>query len=460
MWQPRPILGEWTPDQQRIAAHFPAARRVAVTAANGVGKTYLAADLVVSFLQQPEAVVITTGPTARQVEGVLWPEIWKRLRQLELAEEDHARAEWEGPDGQSAKGFATNRAERMQGYHAAKLLVIVDEGSGVAREMFEAIEGICVGEENYVFVIGNPNEPIGPFYELCRPGSQWEIEELSALTHPNIMQRREVIPGATTWRALSEHLRDWCRVVDEPTPETFTIDGVHYLPNDAFRVRFLGRWPAQASNALFNPAQLSQATDRAVFSDGYCIAALDVARTGGDRTVYTLRQGNAVTCIQIIEPGDLPTQAEAVGRLLVRDNPKHITIDAAGLGIGLIDYLRRITTTPVREFQGSAQPISEAEQKKYYNKRAAAYGHLATAIARGNTSLPNEPELLEELERMTYTHKPNGTLIITSKDEYKSMGYRSPDLADGVSMLFEQPTVFGMQASPAVLIARPAQVEF
>lgn len=66
-WRPRPIRGRWTPDQARVAACFPKCRRVVVPAANGVGKTYLAANLVVSFLADllPAAVAIITSPTPK-----------------------------------------------------------------------------------------------------------------------------------------------------------------------------------------------------------------------------------------------------------------------------------------------------------------------------------------------------------------------------------------------------------
>src|SRR5690242_13254090 len=91
LWQPRPILIEhkWTPDQKRVANCFPEHRRLAVPAANGVGKTYLAADLVASFINDmPAAAIILTAPTNRQVCELLWPHVAERLVRLNLAEQD------------------------------------------------------------------------------------------------------------------------------------------------------------------------------------------------------------------------------------------------------------------------------------------------------------------------------------------------------------------------------------
>ena len=55
-------------------------------AANGVGKTYLAADLLLWFLFcfRP-SVVLTTAPTWRQVESLLWEEVRRRFRKAKIA---------------------------------------------------------------------------------------------------------------------------------------------------------------------------------------------------------------------------------------------------------------------------------------------------------------------------------------------------------------------------------------
>ena len=69
----RDILGSrWWDAQTEIADALTKHRRVAVKAANGVGKTYLAADLCLWFLYtHTPSVVLTTAPTWRQVETLL-----------------------------------------------------------------------------------------------------------------------------------------------------------------------------------------------------------------------------------------------------------------------------------------------------------------------------------------------------------------------------------------------------
>src|SRR5438128_1624286 len=74
------VLGShWWYKQKSVATALVNNKRVVVKSANGVGKTYLAADLALWFLytHQP-CIVLTTAPTWRQVRHLLWEEIRKR----------------------------------------------------------------------------------------------------------------------------------------------------------------------------------------------------------------------------------------------------------------------------------------------------------------------------------------------------------------------------------------------
>jgi hypothetical protein len=99
------ILGSrWWSAQEEVASALVQHSRVAVRSGHGVGKTYLAADLVLWFLYtHPGAVVLTTAPTWKQVKHYLWREIRRRyigantrlpgrlLRtKLELSDESYA----------------------------------------------------------------------------------------------------------------------------------------------------------------------------------------------------------------------------------------------------------------------------------------------------------------------------------------------------------------------------------
>lgn len=467
MWRPEPILGTWTPDQARVAAHFPQARRVCVCAANGVGKTFLAADLAVSFLfSYNRPLVLFTAPTQRQVEQLLWAEIVRRLKYLGLMPPaaPPGKPEWER-EGRTLYGFATNQPERLQGFHAPHMLLLIDEASGMTAEMLEAIEAVAIGDTNYVFAIGNPNEPYSPFYELTQRPS-WRQETLSALTHPNILHRREVIPGATNWNTLLQRAKDWCRIAPTETDDTFTLqltpqerayltdrnateppppegprtEQVFLLPNDAFRVRYLGRFPAASSDTLFSPQMIQESMQRPIAPQGRRFAALDVAREGGDRTIYALRAGDAIATLCEIPPGPFPRQAECILGLLYRDRPETLTVECAGLGIGLYDLLYQRATCPVLQFQPAGKPFAPQDRQRYLNRRAQAYGKLAEAMREGRVSLPDDPELRADLAAIRYRTTPDLQMQILDKESIKARTGRSPDRADAIAILWEHDT--------------------
>ena len=73
-WQPWPKQAEIARAvQDAIAGDGP--RRIAVRSGNGVGKTALAARIMLWALRcHPSSVVVTTAPTQRQVSELLWRE--------------------------------------------------------------------------------------------------------------------------------------------------------------------------------------------------------------------------------------------------------------------------------------------------------------------------------------------------------------------------------------------------
>ena len=116
--------------------------RTAVRSAHGVGKTAVAARAVLWWLAVwPDSVVVTTSATWNQVREQLWREI---------AVAFHASAGFIGGTlsdarlelgpGWFALGLSTDTPERFAGYHADRLLVVLDEASGVHEATWESAE--------------------------------------------------------------------------------------------------------------------------------------------------------------------------------------------------------------------------------------------------------------------------------------------------------------------------------
>ncbi|CAK0748806.1 putative Terminase B [Azospirillaceae bacterium] len=435
-WRVHSWRGSWSPDQARVAAHLPEQHRIAVAAANGVGKSHLAADIAASFAYHHEnSQILLIAPTNRQVRDVLWPQVWTALRAAgQTPDIERPASPRIATEKLDLTGFATDRPERLQGYHAENLLVLLDEASGLKIDLLNALEGIAVGDNNYIFAIGNPNTTASTLHEIMTRES-WIHERISALTHPNITNKATVIPGATTYKALKDRIRDWCKPAEIQTDETFEFEKQLYEPNDEFRIRYLGLFPLSSSEYLIAESNVRKCVIDSEFEPEF--VTIDVARTGGDKTIIAFCNGCTIHKITELNATDLMTQAQNIAQLIERHNIKRVLIDAAGLGIGIVDRLRQITPTPIEQFLGADEPRTPSEQKRYTNRRASSYGKLATMIERGQIQLPPDETLIQDIAHQQYRYTKSGLIEMMPKRQIISELGRSPDRSDAVAMAAE-----------------------
>jgi phage terminase large subunit len=163
--------------------------RTSARSCHGIGKSFLAGNTALWFLYTfPYSIVLTTAPTWRQVEKLVWKEIRSSVRKSrinlagELAKKSPelqiVQDEW------VALGISTNQPDRFQGFHAEHLLVIVDEGAGVKEDIYEAIEGVLTSAHCRLLLLGNPTLIGGTFYQSHRsPG--WKSFHIAAWGTPN-----------------------------------------------------------------------------------------------------------------------------------------------------------------------------------------------------------------------------------------------------------------------------------
>jgi len=179
--------------------------RVAVRSGNGPGKTWTAARLSVwFFVTRPLSIVVTTAPTWQQVQKLLWKEIRACISQSKLLQSciylppRDAAAFMIKPDGTYSDdwmmlGRSTDRKENMQGFHAPYLMFVVDEGSGVDDDIYEAIEGTQTQKGVNVaktLVIGNPTRAEGYFYDVFHSkSSKWTNIHLDCRLSPRVSEQ-------------------------------------------------------------------------------------------------------------------------------------------------------------------------------------------------------------------------------------------------------------------------------
>jgi hypothetical protein len=81
----------------------------------------------------------------------------------------------------------------LHGFHRKYLLVIIDECAGVPEELWEAANSLASNARGRVIAVGNPTDPNSHFAEVCKPGSGWEVQKISAYAarlHGRAVSRR------------------------------------------------------------------------------------------------------------------------------------------------------------------------------------------------------------------------------------------------------------------------------
>ena len=152
----RDVLGSdpWQA-QEQIAEAVRDGPRVVVRSANGCGKGWLAARLLLWWCYARRGLAIVTAPTLRQARDVMMREIRAAFSLCpdlpgELFEQslriDEARQS-------GILAFTSNEASRWQGLHHPSLLIVIDEGQGCESDVYEAAVA-CVPERT--LVLGNP----------------------------------------------------------------------------------------------------------------------------------------------------------------------------------------------------------------------------------------------------------------------------------------------------------------
>lgn len=196
-------------DQTRVLQAFNEYRRLSVPAGHSTGKSSLAGGLTTYWLiTRPKSRVIVTAPTYRQLKTIYWAEVNKiynrsKLKQLNLFEindkimrinDKDLKREWfalpvtaSTPEGmQGQHGDKTEVIEQIMKHlgieeigddetieivsqilrgekqiegltkeDKEKLLVMVDESSGVKNEIFEVLEGT---DYDKLVLFGNMNK--------------------------------------------------------------------------------------------------------------------------------------------------------------------------------------------------------------------------------------------------------------------------------------------------------------
>jgi hypothetical protein len=448
------ILGvSWWKKQQEIAeALLRPPYRVLVKASHSVGKTFLGGGLVNWWFDSFDpSITLTTAPTDRQVQDLLWKEVRGQRGQRGGFPGPRVSRLETSPD-HFAHGFTAKDGDAFQGHHSEHILIVFDEAVGVAPVFWEAAESMFAGEGHGWLAIFNPTDTSSQAYMEELTGN-WHVVSLSALEHPNIAAELAGLPppypSAARLGWLQGLLDKWCTPLSG-TPKKTDIEwppgsGEYLRPGPLAEARLLGRWPSQATNGVWSDGawQEAEATVLPEPEDVPPEIGCDVARFGDDFTSIHVRRG----------PVSLHHESangwgtnETAGRLkqLANEWGQHagtegrkvaVKIDDDGVGGGVTDQAEDYDFQPVSSASVAIDP------EGYPNRRSELWFAVAERANDGQLDLSRlSDETRRELRRQalapTWKLDSRGRRVVEPKDDTKKRLKRSPDDMDGLNLAY------------------------
>jgi len=256
--------------QNNIIESVFANSKTSVRSCNATGKSYMSAQLLLSFLYlNNPSIILTTAPTFRQVKSLIFSEVRQSFNRANnmfeeplggeippKAPELYINEKW------YALGIPSSEPDRMQGFHENAILIIMDESSGIDVEIYEAALGILTSENAHLLLIGNPLRTSGFFYDSFRSNA-FNTFSISAYDTPNFTQfgikEENILDGS--WKNLVGSS-------DLPIPNLITPQWVEEIASEwgiessVYKVRVLGEFPDQGNDTLIPLSWIEKAMEK------------------------------------------------------------------------------------------------------------------------------------------------------------------------------------------------------
>ena len=457
----------WSKQREVLNSTF-RERLTAVHSCNSAGKTFVAACTAVSFLlSHRNARVITSAPTMAQVRWLLWAEINSLVKGHVLPQFDAVGTDYGvdlepyvnslrlGPDW-FALGISPGEDVNFQGFHGPYVLVILDEASGVDREIFEAAQSLCASGDAHMLLIGNPLESSGFFYDACMgvaPG--WNVIHIDAMDTPNFTDERAETPPDVLNKLVQpiwveERRAEWGE--DSPMWQS-RIRGVFpdLTTNTVIPLSFFQAGVARRD------AMLQEEINTPMPKTDPRLLGVDVAWEGDDKSAYVARLGNHLEILGFDSGQDPMAVAGRVGRICIDYEIQICAIDAIGIGGGVLSRLQerakedRASASPTglgrTRFVGVKASEKASEPENFPNKRAEMWWNLREALdpTHGWLGVPDDPTLRGDLTQSKYNYTSRQQIQVEPKMQLKKRIGRSPDYGDGAMFVVEAGHLMNMQ---------------
>lgn len=448
-----------------------------VVSGNELGKDFNAGWLVLwAFLTHREVRIVTTSVKDKHL-NILWGEIGRFIDTCEFPL-SHIRG---GPliinhhhikkivDGEICKicyltGETSEKGEGMAGHHAEYTLLVIDEASGVADEVYD----IGTIWADRVLIFGNPNECNNFYYKAVKGGNvpsedgsylYRNVIKIKAQDSPNVLlaeaekraskipSNRIVVPGVITYNDYQRR-----RSTLDVVRQCVSLDAEFY---EGAEVRL---YPTEWLNRAEELARGLRGQTRKAKAIG-----VDPAEGGDDTCMTATDELGVIEQISKKTPDTSVIPGEVLAFMLKHGvKAEGVYFDAGGGGKQHVDQLRsQGHKVNAIAFGGAAsfekrrgrrflEERKEEDEVRYIykNRRAEMYGILRLRLEEGFAIPAEYEELRRQLEPIPLMYDGEGRLSLPPKHKIDPNSTKvtmmdligcSPDRADSLVL-----AVFGM----------------
>lgn len=421
--------------------------RVAIASGHKVGKSHTAAIIALWFFCSfPNARVVMSSTTSRQVDTILWRELRMQFGRSRVVLNDApprelAKSGLKAPDFREIVGFTAREAEAVAGVSGKDLLYIIDEASGVPEVIFDAIEGNRAGGARLV-MFSNPTRIEGAFFDAFHEKSRfYKTLAISSEESPNVTgEWKQLWPapmGGLATKAWIEEKRD-----------EWGADSALY------RIRVKGEFVLNEEGRIIPVTLIAAAQVRWADTpddEGPLHIGVDPAGEGGqgDESAFAVRRGPKLLALYG-RRGLTPDAhvAEVLGLLREwgrpGDSPRPVVaVDAEGTaGIPVRNALHAVAGPRFRLLSvKSGGKFKMAPNRTHETRRDAMWAGVERWLREGG-AIPEDVKLAKELAALEWRTIAGNILKATSKDDLRKKLGRSPDRADALALSIWNPRSF------------------
>lgn len=412
------------------------AYRCATSSGHGIGKSALTAWIILYIMStRPHCKGVVTANTSEQLRTKTWGELGKWRKRcitghwfeynngkgnMNIYHIDHVES-WRC-DGQTCR---EENSESFAGLHAATSspFYIFDEASAVPDKIWEVAEGGLTDGEPFWFAFGNPTRNTGRFRECFRKFKhRWRRKQIDSR-----------LAKMTNKKLIAEWLADYGE------------------DSDFFKVRVRGLFPS-ASALQFISTALTDAARKikvAIQSMSHApgIIGVDPAYTGDDELAIYYRKGLYAKLLWTCPRND----DDAAVAAKVAEFEDELGAEAVFIDFGYGTGIKAIGKMWGRNWQ-LVQFGGASNDPQMLNKRGELYNAAKAWLKEGG--MLDCDETAEELTYPEFKVRPDGKVVLESKEDMKKRGLPSPGKADSFVLTFAAPVIKKQPPKPVQSRAR------